>query len=41
MLFDNRFRYMKIPDTKWSARRFIATYNEERCPIITWVVAKK
>ncbi len=41
MLFDNRFRYMRIPETKWSLRHFIATYNEERVPIVTWVVARK
>jgi len=37
----NRFRYTKIPETRWSVRHFIATFNEERCPIVTWVVAKK
>jgi len=37
----DRFRLMDIPDTKWSVRHLIATYNEERYPIVTWVVAKK
>lgn len=41
ILLRNRFRYMRIPETKWSIRHFIATYNEERVPITTWVVAKK
>lgn len=36
-----RFRFMNIPETKWSIRHLIATYNEERYPIVTWVVAKK
>jgi len=37
----DKFRFMKIPETKWSIRRLIATYNEKRYPIVTWVVAKK
>ena len=37
----DRFRFMRIPETRWSIRRLIATYNEERYPIVTWVVAKK
>jgi len=36
-----RFRFMRIPEIKWSIRRLIATYNEEGYPIVTWVVAKK
>jgi len=36
-----RLRYMEIPETKWSLRHFIATYNEERVPIVTWIIAKK
>ena len=36
-----RFRLMNIPGTKWSIRHLIATYDEERYPIVTWVVAKK
>jgi ubiquinone/menaquinone biosynthesis C-methylase UbiE len=36
-----KFRYMEIPETKHSARNFVATYNEERVPIVTWVIAKK
>jgi len=34
-------RFMRIPETKWSIRHLISTYNEERYPIVTWVVAKK
>jgi len=41
ILFRNKFRYMKIPETKWSIRHFIATYKEARVPIATWVIAKK
>ncbi|MBC8434348.1 class I SAM-dependent methyltransferase [Desulfobacula sp.] len=37
----DRFRFMRIPEIKWSIRRLIATYNEEKYPIVTWVVAKK
>jgi ubiquinone/menaquinone biosynthesis C-methylase UbiE len=37
----DRFRFMKIPETKWSIRHLIATYNEEKYPIVTWVVAEK
>jgi len=29
------------PETKWSIRCLIATYNEKRYPIVIWVVAKK
>lgn len=37
----NRFRFARIPETKWSIRYLIANYNEEQYPIVTWVVAKK
>ena len=37
----DRFRFMKIPETKWSIRHIIATHNEEKYPIVTWVMAKK
>lgn len=37
----DRFRAMEIPDTKFSVRRLIATYNENRYPISTWIIAKK
>lgn len=37
----NRFRFMDIPEAKLSIRRLIATCNEEKYPIVTWVVAKK
>jgi ubiquinone/menaquinone biosynthesis C-methylase UbiE len=37
----DRFRFMKIPDYKYSIRSLIANYNEEKYPIVTWVVAKK
>lgn len=36
-----RFRFMRIPEAHWSIRRFFATYNEERYPIVTWIIAKK
>lgn len=37
----DRLRSMKIPETKYSIRALIANYNEEKYPIVTWVVAKK
>ena len=40
-MISGRFRYMQIPDFKWSIRRFIATWNEEKFPIVTWIIAKK
>jgi ubiquinone/menaquinone biosynthesis C-methylase UbiE len=36
-----RFRHMNIPETKWSIRHLIATSNEKKYPIVTWIVAKK
>lgn len=37
----DRFRFMRIPEWKWSIRRLIANWNEHGYPIVTWVVAKK
>lgn len=37
----DRFRFMNVPETRWSIRHMIATLNEERYPIVTWVVARK
>lgn len=37
----DRFRFTRIPETKWSIRHLIANYNEEQYPIVSWVVAKK
>lgn len=37
----DRFRSMSIPETKWSIRHLIATWNEKRYPMVTWVVARK
>jgi len=37
----DRFRFIKIPETKYSIRNLIATCNEDKYPIVTWVVAKK
>lgn len=36
----DRLRLMSIPETR-GLRHFIATYNEERYPIVTWVIARK
>lgn len=40
-LMYERFRFMNIPDNKWSLRHLIATWNEKSYPIVTWVVARK
>jgi len=37
----DRFRYMNIPETKWSLKHLIATLNEGKYPLVTWIVAKK
>lgn len=37
----DRFRSIRIPESKWSIRRLFATWNEKRYPIVTWLVAKK
>lgn len=37
----DRFRSIRVPETKWSIRHFISTYNETNYPIVAWVVAKK
>jgi SAM-dependent methyltransferase len=36
-----RLRQMAVPETRWSLRHLIATYNEDRYPIVVWIVAKK
>jgi ubiquinone/menaquinone biosynthesis C-methylase UbiE len=35
------FRMMTIPERKWSLRRLLATWNEVRYPIVSWVIARK
>lgn len=37
----DKFRLMNIPENNWSIRHQIATLNDARYPIVTWVVAKK
>jgi SAM-dependent methyltransferase len=37
----DRFRFINIPENNWSIRHLIATLNNARYPIVTWVVAKK
>jgi len=37
----DRFRSLKIPDRKFDLRNRLATYNEEKYPIVTWIIAKK
>ncbi len=36
-----RFMYMTVPEGRPSLRRALATFNEPRFPISTWVVARK
>jgi len=37
----NRFRFMHIPETRLSLRHLLATWNEDRYPMVAWVVARK
>jgi SAM-dependent methyltransferase len=37
----DRFRFMDIPESDLSLRKKIATLNEKKYPISTWVVAQK
>ena len=41
LCFYDKFRFMNIPESKLSIRRKIATINEKRYPIVTWIVARK
>ena len=36
-----KFRFMKIPETKYSFKHLIASWNEAKYPIVTWIVVKK
>jgi len=40
-MLGERFRAIAIPDNKLSLRRLIASRNNERYPITTWIVARK
>jgi SAM-dependent methyltransferase len=40
-LLGNRFRSISIPDNRWSLRHYIATKNDLKYPIVTWLVARK
>jgi SAM-dependent methyltransferase len=37
----DRFRFMSIPDSKYSVRNWLASRNEKAYPIVTWIVARK
>lgn len=37
----DRFRFMRVPDTRLSVRHWLATWNEKKYPMVTWVVARK
>ncbi len=40
-LISDKFRFMNIPESKLSIRWKIATINEKRYPIVTWIIARK
>jgi SAM-dependent methyltransferase len=40
LIRDPFFRFMQIPDRR-GIRHWLATYNDERYPIHTWIVARK
>lgn len=40
-LLSDRLRFTPIPDRKFSLRNFIATWNEERYGITSWIVVRK
>jgi SAM-dependent methyltransferase len=40
LIRDPFFRFMQIPDRP-GLRRWLATYNDERYPMLTWIVARK
>ena len=37
----SKFQFMQIPDSKLSIRHWLATWNDVRYPILTWIIAKK
>ncbi len=40
LLWDSKFRFLQIPERR-GLRRWLATWNEPRYPIHSWIVAKK
>jgi SAM-dependent methyltransferase len=40
-VIDQKFQFMRIPDSKFSVRHWLATRNDPHYPIVTWVIAKK
>jgi SAM-dependent methyltransferase len=40
-VINHKVQFMKIPDSKLSIRHWLATWNDTRYPILTWIVAKK
>lgn len=40
-MLSDKFRFTRIPENKWSPRNIIARYNEDKYPIVTWIIAKK
>jgi len=41
LCFCDRFRFMSVRENRISIIRKIATWNEERYPIVTWIAARK
>jgi SAM-dependent methyltransferase len=37
----DRFRFMQVPDRRTSLLHLVATWNEDRYPMVTWIVARK
>jgi len=40
-IISKRFQFLEIPESKWSIRRWLASWNDPRYPILTWIIAKK
>lgn len=41
VLFSYRYRFLPIPESKVSLRRFIATWNEKNYPLVAWIICRK
>ena len=40
-MLGDRFRAIEIPERRYSLRRYLATTNNEKYPISTWIIAIK
>jgi len=41
ILLSDKIRFIKIPERKLSVFNWIASHNDKKYPIVTWVIAKK